>query len=176
MTAVRIPQLVVLGLLWAWPMAAQTPQSDPAAAAPEEQAAPAAAPAVDQPAVQPAMALDGPIAMVFHVVKADKGTEFEQLFARLRAGLAASANEVRRQQGAGWRLLKQNAPTAEGHLIYVSVIDPVVPSQEYDLARLLAESYPDEGTALYQSLLGSHVQPSVQASSLTPVAAPEGQP
>lgn len=172
MTRLRISHLFVLGALWASPLAAQAPSVPPQA--PDQPQAPATA--VVQPAVQPALALDGPVAMVFHVVKADKGPEFEQLFARLRAGLAASPSDVRRQQVAGWRLLKQNAPTAEGHFIYVSVIDPVVPTQEYDLARLLAEAYPDEGAALYQVLLGSHVQPSVQASSLTPVAAPEGQP
>lgn len=172
MTRPRISHLIVVGALWASPLAAQAPPVQPQA--PDQPQAPA--PAVVQPAVQPALALDGPVAMVFHVVKADKGPEFEQLFARLRAGLAASPSDVRRQQVGGWRLLKQNAPTAEGHLIYVSVIDPVVPTQEYDLARLLAEAYPDEGAALYQVLLGSHVQPSVQASSLTPVAAPEGQP
>jgi hypothetical protein len=174
MTRPRTSLLVASAVLWANALSAQTPEAAPAP--PPASQAPAAA--VVQPAVQPALALEGPVAMVFHVVKADKGPEFEQLFGRLRAGLAASANDVRKQQVAGWRLLKQNAPTAEGHLIYVSVIDPVVPTQEYDLARLLAEAYPDEGAALYQVLLGSHVQPSVQASSLTPVtgAAPEGQP
>ncbi len=44
------------------------------------------------------------------------------------------------------------------------------------MARLLAEVYPDEGAALYQALLASHVQPAVQASNLTTVSAPEGQP
>lgn len=107
--------------------------------------------------------------MVFHTVKADKGPDFEQLFTRLQTGLTASPTEARRQQAAGWRLLKQNAPTAEGHLIYISVIDPVVAGQEYDMARLLAEAYPDEGAVLYQTLLASHVQPAVQASNLTAV-------
>ncbi len=136
-----------------------------------------------QPAAPLALALEGPTALVFHVVKADRGAEFEQLFARLTTGLAASSSEARRQQAQGWRLLKQNAPTPQGHLVYVSVIEPVVANQEYDMARLLAEAYPDEGLALYQTLLAVHVQPTVQASSLTrvgdpaaPAATPEAEP
>lgn len=159
-----------LSLLCASPLAAQEPQ------APAPEAAPPA-PDTVQPAVPLALALEGPVAMVFHTIKADKGPDFELLFTRLRDGLTASATEARRQQVAGWRLLKQQAPTAEGHLVYVSMIEPVVAGQEYDLARLLAEAYPDEGVALYQALLAAHVQPTVQASSLGVVAArPEGAP
>lgn len=149
----------------------------PAPLAAQEAAPPPSAPAAPvQPAVPLALALEGPVAMIFHTIKADQGPQFEQLFDRLRTGLTASQTDARRQQIAGWRLLKQNASTAEGHLIYISVIDPVVAGQEYDMARLLAEVYPDEGAALYQVLLASHVQPSVQASSLTVVPGPEGQP
>jgi hypothetical protein len=151
-----------------------------AAQAPPATQAPAAATSA-QPAAPLALALEGPTALVFHVVKADRGPEFEQLFARLTTGLAASSVEARRQQAEGWRLLKQNAPTPEGHLVYVSVIEPVVANQEYDMARLLAEMYPDEGLSLYQTLLAVHVQPSVQASNLAPVgtaptSSPEAQP
>jgi hypothetical protein len=148
----------------------------PVALAAQEPATPAPAVPV-QPAVPLALALEGPVAMIFHTIKADQGPQFEQLFDRLRAGLTASRSDARRQQIGGWRLLKQNASTAEGHLVYVSLIDPVVAGQEYDMARLLAEMYPDEGTALYQVLLASHVQPTVQASNLTAVLSPaEGQP
>jgi hypothetical protein len=127
--------------------------------------APVATP--DQPQLQPALPLEGPTAMVFHTVKADRMVEFEALFTRLREAFALSGEAARRSQAAGWRIFKQNAPTAQGHLLYVSVIDPVVPGQEYDIARLLAEAFPAEGAALYQSLLASHVQPTVQASNLT---------
>ncbi len=121
----------------------------------------------EQAQMQPALPLEGPAALVFHTVKADRATDFELLFTRLREALAVSGVPGRREQGAGWRLFKQNAPTAEGHLLYVSVIDPVVAGQEYDIARLLAEAFPTEGAALYQTILASHVQPTVQASNLT---------
>ena len=180
----RLVFVLVIASLAATPVRAQAPASP----APTPPAADGAAPVDAQPASQPpapapvapaaplALGLDGPAGMVFHVVKADRGPDFEQLFARLQAGLSASSVETRRQQAAGWRLLKQNAPTAEGHLVYVSVIDPVVAGAEYDLARLLAEAFPDEGLALYQTLIAVHVQPTVQATSLTPVTAPGAQP
>ncbi len=165
---------LLLGLVGlALPVAAQEP---PPAPTPADAAAPATAGEPDTPVVPRALALEGPVAMVFHTIKADKVIEFEQLFTRLRDGLTASSNDVRRRQAAGWRLLKQVAPTAEGHIIYVAVIDPVVVGEEYDMARLLDEVYPDEGTALYQSLLAAHVQPTVQAASLTAVTTPEAQP
>lgn len=166
----RLPVLIaLLSLLLAARLDAQdAPQPPPAATVPP------AAPV--QPAVALALALEGPVAMVFHTIKADQGPQFEQLFDRLRTGLTASQTATRRQQIAGWRLLKQNASTAEGHLIYIAVIDPVVAGQEYDMARLLAELYPDEGAPLYQVLLASHVQPTVQASNLTAVTAPGAQP
>lgn len=163
------PLLVLVALLAAAPVAAQTPPPAPADPPADAQAA---APPPVQPAVPLALALEGPVAMVFHTIKADMGPGFEQLFDRLRTGLEASQDAARRQQISGWRLLKQNASTAEGHLVYVSVIEPVVAGQEYDMARLLAEAYPDEGVALYQALLAAHVQPVVQASSLTAVTAP----
>lgn len=179
----RLPLTVLLVAGAAGAVPAQEPVAPPVDAPTQAAPAPPVAstapdqPAPATPAVPLALGLDGPVAMVFHVVKGDRGPDFEQLFARLQAGLAASANEVRRQQAAGWRLLKQNAPTAEGHLVYVSVVEPVVAGQEYDMARLLAEAYPDEGLALYQTLIAVHVQPTVQASNVTPVAvAAGGQP
>lgn len=158
----------------AQPPPSPTPVGEPAAGEPA--AAQVQAPTAVAPAAPLALALEGPMALVFHTVKGDRGADFEQLFTRLQAGLGASSNEARRQQGAGWRLVKQNAPTAEGHLLYVSVIQPVVAGEEYDMARLLAEAFPDEGLALYQMLIAVHVQPTVQASNLTPVAAAGAQP
>lgn len=154
-------------------VAAQEPQPAPP---PAEVTPPAAETTPDTPVVPRALALEGPVAMIFHTVKAANAEAFEQLFGRLRDGLAASDSDVRQRQGAGWRLLKQVAPTAEGHIIYVSVIDPVVVGEEYDMARLLDEAYPDEGATLYRSLLAAHVQPTVQAASLSPVTRPEVQP
>lgn len=105
--------------------------------------------------------------MVLHAVKADKTADFESVMTRLRDALALSTNDVRRQQAAGWRVFRQTTPLADGNVLYVSLIDPVVANQEYDVARLLAEAVPAEAAQLYETFRAAHVQPTVQASNLT---------
>jgi hypothetical protein len=117
--------------------------------------------------------------MVFHAIKPDKTADFEAVMARLRDVLAASTNEVRRQQAAGWRVYRQTAPLANGAVLYVSVLEPVIANAEYDVARLLAEAAPSEAAQLYEQFRDAHVEPTVQASNLSlvltlapPAAAP----
>ena len=155
---------------------AQAPATDaaqPASPAPAQDAAPPTVPPV--PAALP---LAGPSGMVFHAVKADKTADFEAVMTRLRDLLAVSGNDVRKQQAAGWRVFRQVAPLADGSVLYVSVLDPVVANAEYDVPRLLAEAAPEEAAQLYEQFRDAHVQPTVQASnlslvvSLVPGAAP----
>jgi hypothetical protein len=151
------------------PSPPQPPAQPPAAVAP---------PTV--PAVPAALPMAGPTGMVYHAIKADKTAEFEAVMTRLRDLLAVSGNEVRRRQGAGWRVFRQATPLGDGSVLYVSVLDPVVANAEYDVPRLLAEAAPAEAALLYQQFRDAHVQPTVQASNLTiviaPVAAPAPQP
>jgi hypothetical protein len=105
--------------------------------------------------------------MIFHTVKADRTTDFEAVMTRLRDLLAASDNDVRRQQAAGWRVYRQTTPLADGSVLYVSVLEPVVANAEYDVPRLLAEAAPAEAAQLYEQFRDAHVQPTVQASNLS---------
>ena len=82
-----------------------------------------AAPAVQTPAVQSvttvppvpaALPLAGPTGMVFHAIKADRTAEFEAVMSRLHDLLAASGNDVRRQQGRGGRVYRQATPRPDG--------------------------------------------------------------
>ncbi|BCS34158.1 hypothetical protein TBR22_A33870 [Luteitalea sp. TBR-22] len=124
------------------------------------------------PAVPAALPMAGPTGMVFHAIKADKTADFEAVMTRLRDLLAVSDDAVRRQQGAGWRVLKQATPLGDGSVLYVSLLDPVVANAEYDVPRLLAEAAPAEAAQLYEQFRAAHVQPTVQASNLTVVLAP----
>ena len=164
---------------------AQAPASPEPAPAPATPAQPPAAPATPAaaptvPAVPAALPMAGPTGMVYHAIKADKTAEFEAVMTRLRDLLAVSSDEARRKQGAGWRVFRQATPLADGSVLYVSVLDPVVANAEYDVPRLLAEAAPAEAAQLYQQFRDAHVQPTVQASNLTvviaPVAAPAPQP
>ncbi len=120
--------------------------------------------------------------MVFHAIKADKTADFEAVMTRLRDVIAATGSDVRRQQAAGWRVYRQATPLPNGAVLYVSVMDPVVPNAEYDVARLLAEAAPAEAAQLYEQFRAAHVEPTVQASNLSlvltlvPPAAPPAQP
>lgn len=114
----------------------------------------------------------GPTGMVLHAVKADKTAQFEAVMTRLRDVLAASNDEVRRRQGAGWRVFRQATPLADGAVLYISFLDPVVANAEYDVPRLLAEGAPAEAAQLYEQFRDAHVQPTVQASNLSIVIAP----
>ena len=159
---------------------AQAPAPAPDAPPPRTatQAPAVAAPTV--PAVPAALPMAGPTAMVYHAIKADKTADFEAVMTRLRDLLAASGNEARRRQGAGWRVFRQATPLTDGSVLYVSLLEPVVANAEYDVPRLLAEAAPSEAALLYQQFRDAHVQPTVQASNLTiviaPVAAPAPQP
>ncbi len=132
--------------------------------------APATPPAEAPPSVPPvpsALPMAGPAGMIFHAVKADRAADFEAVMTRLRDLLALSTNEVRRAQAAGWRVYRQAAPLADGNVLFVSVLEPVVANAEYDVPRLIAEAAPTEAAQLYEQFRDAHVQPTVQASNLT---------
>ena len=161
-------------------LGAQAPAPAPATPPPGTATqAPAAAPPT-VPAVPAALPMAGPTGMVYHAIKADKTADFEAVMTRLRDLLAASGNEARRRQGAGWRVFRQATPLTDGSVLYVSLLEPVVANAEYDVPRLLAEAAPSEAALLYQQFRDAHVQPTVQASNLTivvaPVAGPAPQP
>jgi len=170
--------LLVLLLAGVAPLQAQTPAPGSGGASAAAQPAAPEAPATTVPPVPAALPMAGPSGMVFHTIKADRTADFEAVMTRLRDLLAVSGNEVRRQQAAGWRVFRQVAPMADGAVLYVSVLDPVVANAEYDVPRLLAEAAPGEAAQLYEQFRDAHVQPTVQASnlslvvSLVPGAAP----
>ncbi len=154
---------------------AQPPAADtPAVPAVE---APAAQSVTTVPPVPAALPMAGPTGMVLHAIKADRTAEFEAVMSRLHELLAASGNDVRRQQGRGWRVYRQATPLPDGSVLYISFLDPVVANAEYDVPRLLAEAAPDEALALYEQFRDAHVQPAVQASNLTlTIPAPAATP
>lgn len=157
-------------------VAAQPPAAPPPPAAPAAAEQAPATPAPTVPPVPAALPMAGPTGMVFHAIKADKTADFESVMTRLRDLLAVSGDEVRRRQGAGWRVFRQATPLTDGSVLYVSFLDPVVANAEYDVPRLLAEAAPAEAAQLYEQFRDAHVQPTVQASNLSLVIAPATAP
>ena len=61
----------------------------------------------------------------------------------------------RRQQAVGWKLYKATEPLDGGVLLYISVLDPVVPGADYWVPQILNEAFPTEVQALYETYAGT---------------------
>lgn len=93
--------------------------------------------------------------MIFSAIRADKVTDFEFVLGRLKQALATSTDPVRQKQAAGWRIFKAAEPGPNSSVLYVFVMDPAVKGADYGVARILAESFPDEVLDLYKLYNGA---------------------
>jgi hypothetical protein len=103
------------------------------------------------------LTLDGDVALWTMAIKADKTADFERIMAKLRDGLAKSANPVRRQQLVGWKVMRVKSPLPDGNVAYVHVINPVVPGADYTIMQTLYDEFPDERQQLYDLYRGAFV-------------------
>lgn len=152
---------------------AQTPppQQPPAEPAPQQQPAQPAAPEAPK---EPRLALSGSAGVFLYQIKPDLTATFEEMLGKIKTTLSTSDNPVRKQQLNGWKVYKASEPMA-GNALYVFVIDPAVPSAEYDLFMLLAEGFgPDLGKPENQELLKKYQEVFAAGANrlnLSPVAA-----
>ncbi len=91
------------------------------------------------------------------VVKSDKTAAFESAMARLKQALAQSTVATRKQQAAGWRVLKSTETPTEGAITYLFLIDPVVKQASYDPIVIMRESLPNDVQSVYDQLKDSWV-------------------
>ena len=114
-----------------------------------------------QPAQQsaaPKLTFEGDAALWTMAVRPDKTGDFEQIMAKLREGLMKADDPVRRQQVAGWKVMKVSKPMADGNIAYVHIIQPVVPDADYSIMKVLYEAFPEERQALYERYRGAFAQ------------------
>ena len=146
-------------------------------------------PAAAQQAQQ-ALTLEGKVALWTVAIKADKTGDFETIMAKLRDGLSHSTKPERRQQAAGWKIMRVGNALPDGTVAYVHIIDPVVPGADYTIMQVLYEEFPDERQKLYEMYRGAFgknlsmatgtialdlstaAAPSAAAASAAPVSAP----
>jgi len=113
-------------------------------------AAPAqAAPAQAAPAPQ-ARVFTGDVGVMYNVIKPDKAADFEMVIGKLKDALAKSEKPDRKAQAAGWRVFKQADPMANGNILYIFMIDPVVKDADYTVSRILSEVFPTEVQELFK--------------------------
>jgi len=82
--------------------------------------------------------------MLISPIKADRVKDFEDVMARLHEALAASPDETRRKQAAGWRIFRATEPGPGASVLYVSIMSPAVPKADYTVGTILLEAFPLE--------------------------------
>jgi hypothetical protein len=114
-----------------------------------------------QEAAQPAapkLTFEGDTALWTVAIKPDKTADFEKIVAKLHEGLNKSDKPERKQQAAGWKVMKLAKPLPDGNIAYVHIINPVVPGADYTVMQALYELWPDERQALYEMYRGAFAQ------------------
>ena len=106
----------------------------------------------------PGLTMSGDIALWTVAVKPDKTADFERVLGKLRAALAHSSDPVRRQQAAGWKVMKIDKPLPDGNVAYVHVISPVVKGADYAVLQTLYDELPNERQELYELYKGAFAQ------------------
>ena len=101
------------------------------------------------------LTFDGDTALWTMAIKPDKTADFEQIMAKVRVALMKSTDPVRRQQAAGWKVMRMTQPLADGTIAYVHMVHPVVKDADYGIMQTLYEAFPDEQRALYEQYRGA---------------------
>jgi hypothetical protein len=50
----------------------------------------------------------------------------------------------------GWKVFKASERATNGDLVYVFLLDPVVPQADYTTSKILARAFPAEAATLFQ--------------------------
>jgi hypothetical protein len=116
--------------------AAQQPaaQQPPAGAAPAAPAAPAAAPKVG---------FTTPAGILLVQIKPDQTAVFEEMIAKLKAGLAKTEDAALKQQATGFKVFKAAEPFG-ANALYVVMMEPAAPNSEYELFAMMAKTMTDD--------------------------------
>jgi hypothetical protein len=153
------PWLAALGVVALAAASAGAPA--PAAAQAPQVPAPAQVPpptvTAGQPAPVPGPRVFGaPAGLILNAIRPDAVADFERVLGRLAQALATSPDPVRRRQAEGWRVFRATEPGPSDSVLFVFLVDPVVPGADYGVARVLAEAFPDEAGALYALYSGAY--------------------
>jgi hypothetical protein len=106
---------------------------------------------------QDALTFDGDIALWSIAIVPSKAADFEQVMAKVKEGLMKSEKPERKEQAAGWKVVKAATPMPDGNIVYTHVINPVVKGADYTIMAILYEAFPDpaEQQRLYELYRGA---------------------
>ena len=90
-------------------------------------------------------------------VNPDKTADYDQVVAKLKDALSKSERPEAKQQLAGWKVMKNTAAQPDGSILYVHVINPVVPGADYSIVNIVYEVFKDpaEQVAFYDAYRGA---------------------
>ena len=114
------------------------------------QAPPAQAPAVSNQRLFPNDA-----GMVLNFIKPDKAADFEMVMTKLKEALMKSEKPERKQQAAGWKVLKSPDP-AGANVLYVFIVDPALKGADYQVSNIITEGFGN--TAETNEILKKYVE------------------
>ena len=77
------------------------------------------------------LTFDGDTAILTVAIKPDKTADFEQIMKDVSAALMKSEKPERKQQAAGWKVVKSATPMKDGNVVYMHMINPVVKGADY---------------------------------------------
>ena len=104
------------------------------------------------------LTFDGDVALWTVAIKPDKTADFEHIITKLGEALGKSEDPQRRQQAAGWKIMKIAKPMPDGNIAYVHIVNPVVKGADYTIMQTLYDAYPDERQKLYELYRGAFAQ------------------
>jgi hypothetical protein len=95
------------------------------------------------PSATAARTFTAPVGILFNTVRADKAADFERLVASVRKTLESSTDPKLQAMAKGWQFHKAAEPGPGNSVLYVFIIDPVVPGEDYGLGRVLSSGSTD---------------------------------
>jgi hypothetical protein len=95
---------------------------------------------------------------------------------RVHDALLKSADPQRRQQAAGWNVMRIAKALPDGNVAYVHLVRPVVSGADYTIMQILYDAYPEERQALYELYRGAFAQNLSLATGTIAVQAAGSQP
>jgi len=104
------------------------------------------------------LTFDGDTALWTVAIKPDKTADFEQIMKKLHEALLKSSDPQRKEQAAGWKVMRIDKPLADGNVAYVHIVHPVVSGADYTIMQTLYDAYPEERQALYELYRGAFAQ------------------
>jgi hypothetical protein len=154
LTRLVVPILFTCAMSCAAAAAAQEPPppapQQPPQPSPAEPQTPASGTKPQEPAPAQARVLSADAGLIFFPVKPERTADFEKIIAKLQDALAASADPVRREQAAGWKVFKAVEPGPNNTALYLFLLDPAVKGSDYAFWKTLYEAFPADVQELYR--------------------------